>query len=362
MAEAAPQTGGSGGITQHPIMRVVLYYLLLALAILLLREFVPGLYQVLSKGELPQGADLGEAIKGIKKGAEAIVEPYPPGIMALIGMVASFVLMLPVVWLYAFTRQKRGYQQSMVQTLVILPLVVSSVIILVQSSVALAFSLGGVVGAVSFRNRLDDTKDAIYVFVSIAVGLASGVQVLEIALALTLFFNIIIVVLWYTDFGRVPAQMQASVAQKRIEKAKGMVGAEGKKTAELVNAIDQQILMSMTPDQLEHLAAQALKRQKKLSSELYDTDKDVEKEDKEAKYDTLRIVVKEGASADNVRDLVEKVLAQDAKDWSFEQAGMGDGKTTLDYKVRSKKSVPKPILVETVRRSVITQVEQVAFV
>jgi hypothetical protein len=30
--------------------------------------------------------------------------------------------------------------------------------------------------------------------------------------------------------------------------------------------------------------------------------------------------------------------------------------------VRSKKSVPKPILVETVRRSVITQVEQVAFV
>ena len=41
----------------------------------------------------------------------------------------------------------------------ILPLVVAGIILLVQNSTALAFSLGGIVGAVSFRNRVADTKD-----------------------------------------------------------------------------------------------------------------------------------------------------------------------------------------------------------
>jgi len=360
MDGTAPRTGVFSSYLQHPLVRAVLYYVALAIGLLALRSVAPDFWHFLSSGELPQGADLGEAVKSVKQGAQLAPGDYSPGVMVFISMSATFVLMLPVVWIYTFTRQKRGYQQSLVQTLVMLPVVVASVIILVKSSVALAFSLGGVVGAVSFRNRLEDTKDAIYVFLSIAVGLACGSQVIEIGLALTLFFNLIIIILWYSDFGRVPAQLQGSVAQKRIDKARVIAGVDGKKTAELVNAIDQQILMSMTPDQLEHLAAQALKRQKKMSSELYDTDKEVEKKE-EPEFETLRITVTEGGSADTVRELVEKVLAQDAKEWAFEQAGMGNGRTTLEYRVRCKKSVPRPILLEMVRRSVPTQAEQVHF-
>jgi len=153
--------------------------------------------------------------------------------------------------------------------------------------------------------------------------------------------------------------------------------------------LDQQILQSMTPDQLELLADRALKRQRKISDQLFGDgekkekdkekgkkkDKDKGKDDDgggeavagdvgadEPRFDgTLRITVAEGASADAVRSAVERVLAQDTEAWEFAQASMGDFKTILEFQVRWKKTVPRPIMLETLRRTLLTQAETVAF-
>ncbi len=77
---------------------------------------------------------------------------------AVVALGSACLLMLPVTWVYVQTRRKKWFDQSVVQTLIILPLVVAGVILLVQNSTALAFSLGGIVGAVSFRNILRDTS------------------------------------------------------------------------------------------------------------------------------------------------------------------------------------------------------------
>jgi hypothetical protein len=61
-----------------------------------------------------------------------------------------------------------------VQLLIILPLVVAGIVVLVKDSLALAFSLAGIVAAVRFRNTLDDSKDAVYVFLATGVGLAAA--------------------------------------------------------------------------------------------------------------------------------------------------------------------------------------------
>ena len=124
-------------------------------------------------------------------------------------MTGAFLLMLPVCWVYILTRQKKGYTQSVVQTLIILPIVVAGVVLLVKNSVALAFSLGGIVAAVSFRNTLRDTKDAVYIFLATGVGLAAGVQVMSAAAVMSFLFNVVILAFWYTDFGR------AAVASRR---------------------------------------------------------------------------------------------------------------------------------------------------
>ena len=70
-----------------------------------------------------------------------------------------------------------------------------------QNSLALAFSLAGIVAGVRFRLTLDDTLDASYIFVAIAVGLAAGIEALEIGIVLTIFFNYFVLVFWELDYG-----------------------------------------------------------------------------------------------------------------------------------------------------------------
>ena len=92
-------------------------------------------------------------------------------------MIAAFALAVPVAWTYMWTRRMKGYRQSVVHSLILLPVVVAGVVVLVKSSIALAFSLAGIVAAVRFRNTLDDSKDAVFIFFATVLGLAAGVQI-----------------------------------------------------------------------------------------------------------------------------------------------------------------------------------------
>src|SRR4029079_14210678 len=113
----------------------------------------------------------------VKRGEAATLDQATLGITAALAMLAAISLALPVAWVYQLTRAKRGYQQSVVQLLIMLPLVVAGVVVLVQYSAALAFSLAGIVAAVRFRNTLDDSKDAVYVFLATGIGLAAAVDI-----------------------------------------------------------------------------------------------------------------------------------------------------------------------------------------
>jgi uncharacterized membrane protein YhiD involved in acid resistance len=63
----------------------------------------------------------------------------------------------------------------------------------------------GIVAAVRFRNTLKDTKDAVYIFLAIAVGLAAGVQSFSVAFVVTVIYAAVILVLWRFDVGTEPS-------------------------------------------------------------------------------------------------------------------------------------------------------------
>lgn len=117
-------------------------------------------------------------------------------------VIGALALSVPVAWIYTFTRRLR-YDPSLVQSVIILPAVVAGIVVVVKNSVALAFSLAGIVAAVRFRNTLKDPKDAVYIFLALGIGLAAGVQALDIALVLSLIFNLMVLVLWKWDLGAI---------------------------------------------------------------------------------------------------------------------------------------------------------------
>jgi hypothetical protein len=69
----------------------------------------------------------------------------------LIAATGSAILTIPISWVYFITSRARRIDQSFLQTIIILPIVVTGIAMIVVNSLALAFSLAGVVAAVRFR-------------------------------------------------------------------------------------------------------------------------------------------------------------------------------------------------------------------
>lgn len=183
-------------------------------------------------------------------------------VSSTIAVLAAVALTIPVAWTYMFARQKKGFQQALVQSLVILPVVVTGIVILVQNSLALAFGLGAIVAAVRFRTNIEDSKDAAFIFAAMAIGLACGVE-LAAAGVLSLLFNVVVIGIWYTDFGRTPPNLEGEMAKRRLERALAVAN----RTGAFVARMDDEVLKALAPEQLEALAMRAQRRKKKLTGE-----------------------------------------------------------------------------------------------
>ena len=118
----------------------------------------------------------------------------------VLAMTGAIVLTLPMAMAYRWTKPAHEYDSSVMHSSIILAPTVAGILIVIQGSLAMAFSLAGVATAVRFRNSLKDTNDAVYVFVAVAIGLAAGVQALDIALVISLIFSAAVVLLSRSPF------------------------------------------------------------------------------------------------------------------------------------------------------------------
>ena len=117
---------------------------------------------------------------------------------ALLGVLLTAV---PVSWVYMGIRAGDEYDQSLISTILILPVVVAGIVVIVQNSLALAFSLAGIAGAVRFKNSLKSSGDALFILISIGIGLAGGIGAVELAWVLSLVFSFCFLGLWASEYG-----------------------------------------------------------------------------------------------------------------------------------------------------------------
>ena len=118
-----------------------------------------------------------------------------------VAILGALITSFPVTWVYMGTRTADEYDQSIISTILILPSVVTSIVVVVQHSLALAFALGGIAGAVRFKNSLKSSGDALYILLSVGIGLASGIGAVELALVMSLAFNYCFLALWISEYG-----------------------------------------------------------------------------------------------------------------------------------------------------------------
>ena len=180
--------------------QLTLYYVLLATAFFLLVHYVPTVSHYLYDWRVGNGTRP-EVIDTLVGGNTFRAHQAETGIALLAATVGALLLMVPVTWVYMGTRRRSGLDQSMIESLLILPIAVAGVVIIVQDSLALAFSLAGIFAGIQFRSKLKHYSDAHFLFASIGVGLAAGVGALHIATVMSVVFNYTAYLIWRLNYG-----------------------------------------------------------------------------------------------------------------------------------------------------------------
>ena len=335
------------GKTRGPLTglwRIALYYAVLFTVTYFLAHFFPVFYRVVFGGFelLSQAQPVGtnflvpDALNTTPFAELSTGSGTEFAIATIIALLGALALMIPVAWVYLLTKQRRGYDESVVQAMLVLPIAVAGIVFIVKFSLALAFSLAGIVAAVRFRSTLKDTKDAVYVFLAIGVGLASGAWVLGVAAILSIVFNAVILYLWWSNFGNIYADQRSRTGAMGL--ADVLAGPGSAATALSIG--DPQLLEAMTQEEIRDVATRVARMERYLRAESSRRKRD--------RLNCLLIVHAEqlvGAQA-----LVDEILMQMAKRWELAEILPGIGTTSaLEYLIRLKKGESPARLLELLR-------------
>jgi hypothetical protein len=131
-----------------------------------------------------------------------------------IALSLAFVLSAMIGWVYRFTHRNVSYSQSYVQTLVILGMLISLIMLVVGSNIARAFALVGALSVVRFRNAIKETRDVGFIFLVMGVGMAAGTRFYTLAIVAAVAINLIILVMY--RFNWFAASVQRQVVKVQI--------------------------------------------------------------------------------------------------------------------------------------------------
>jgi hypothetical protein len=327
--------------SDRPIRRLVAYYIFLFIVLFSLAYFVPATDRLLLGKGLTQATattDAGALLQdGMGKASPAELALGATSLAELAGTTAlilfgTLLLMLPVSWVYMSARQVPGHNQAVVQTLIILPLVVAGIVLIVRDSLALAFSLAGVVGAVRFRTNLKDTRDVVYIFLAISVGFAAGVQTLAVGAVITIVFNFVMLFTWRYDYGR---NVLLPTAASRWEGTLNSLVTQ----SDMNGVPDRELVLSLTPDKAEALAERFERVSEVLGGKK-----------KKPRYTSVLSIMSDHVA--EAQGMVEKVLDDKARRWRLDEVVTHTGKPSeIYYLVRLKRPVTRDDLLTAIRAS-----------
>jgi len=119
----------------------------------------------------------------------------------LLALLLAFVLGQVVAWVYYITHSGLSYSRTYVQSLILICVVIAMVMTVIGNNIITAVGLMGALAIVRFRNVLKDTRDIVFIFASLVIGMACGSHRYLTAILGTLILGVIAIYLHYTDFG-----------------------------------------------------------------------------------------------------------------------------------------------------------------
>ncbi|MBT3206697.1 MAG: DUF4956 domain-containing protein [Gammaproteobacteria bacterium] len=119
----------------------------------------------------------------------------------LLVVILSFVLSTFLAYVYQKTFRGLSYSRNYVQAIVLISIISSVIIQAVGDSLARGIGIMAAMAIIRFRTNLKDPRDTLFLFSSLAAGIACGAYAFTVAIVGTLAFSIAALLLHYSPLG-----------------------------------------------------------------------------------------------------------------------------------------------------------------
>ena len=143
-----------------------------------------------------QAMDLGDLM--------ASVSHSPVGHYAQVPLAILLAMILGIIvsQVYKWTHRGMNYELSFMSTLVLLAPIVALVMMFIRGDLVLSLGLIGSLSIIRFRTPIKDTRDMIFLFWTIAIGLGAGTFNWQVVIIANLLIVPMVFILYFIRYGR----------------------------------------------------------------------------------------------------------------------------------------------------------------
>lgn len=129
---------------------------------------------------------------------------FPSIEAAIYALLLAFLLSTVIALTYRYTFRGTEYSKDYFQAIVLISIIAAMVMMAIGDSLARGLGILGALAIIRFRFRFENPKNIIYIFASLAVGIACGVYGFAVGLSGTVIFSMVSFALYFSPVGKAP--------------------------------------------------------------------------------------------------------------------------------------------------------------
>ena len=116
-------------------------------------------------------------------------------------LLLSFVLSTLLAYVYQKTYRGLSYSRNYVQAIVLISIIAAMVIQSIGDSLARGIGIMAAMAIIRFRTNFKDPRDTLFLFASLAAGIACGAYAFVVAIVGTVSFSLVSLALYFSPLG-----------------------------------------------------------------------------------------------------------------------------------------------------------------
>ena len=123
---------------------------------------------------------------------------------AVMGLFVAFFLTFILALIYKVIHREKSDCHVIMHSMIFISVILAGAMMVIGNNLAIAFGLVGAVSIIRFRTAVRNYIDMSFIFVSIVVGMASGLDFYSVAGLITVFTGTLMLLLNFLKFGMSP--------------------------------------------------------------------------------------------------------------------------------------------------------------